>query len=172
MKKVIIMVLFAMLLISGCKKHSENKPDVTASPSPSISASAAPAVTGENSDTGSTAIKRMDSVTEQTIDETNKEKDFSGVWRATGTTSENASFESMEVEIHYNSYSVSMNFSDSTLNTTVTGTYKIKNGVLIFDDNFKDCTAYFYNGGNDTLVVDNGSSLVFCEKRELEEEME
>ena len=175
MRKFIITALALVFLLSavGCGKKAAAP---SLQPSSSAEATAAPtgnseANTGKSDGTG---IKRM---TEETapvsgeIDTDNDERDFTGLWRAVGTTSENASFEAMELEIHYSSYSVSMTFADSSLNTTIEGTYKIKNGVLDFDDNFKDCTAYFYDDDDDVLVLDNGTSLVYCMEQETEEDM-
>ena len=96
------------------------------------------------------------------VDKGTDERDFAGTWRATATTSESDTFEALTMEIHYDSYSVTMTFGEAYPSVTYDGTYKIKNGVLKFDKNFEDCTAYFYDDTNDTLVLDNGTSLVFC----------
>lgn len=118
-------------------------------------------------------IERIPSseASKEDINTASAEKDFSGVWRAALTTSESAALEWMEIVIGGDSYKVSMELKNVGMTTQIEGTYQIKDGVLVFDDNFEDCTAYFYDGDDETLVVDNGISLMLCKRRETEEEM-
>ncbi len=198
MKKILIVlaVAAAMAVCPACKKNTDKNASVTdtavstAKPQSTSAAGTAEQNTAsdEASQAAATEIPRANAenyADENTdgklnrlappeevpeIKEDTKERDFSGVWRATSTTSETSNFESMTVEIHYSGYSVSMTFSDQLSNIEYEGTYKIKDGVLIFDKNFQDCKAYFYDDEYDTLVLDNGTSLVYCTRVSEEEQ--
>ena len=190
MKKLLLPLLLAVAMtITACGGKGSDKSEPTASPkasptgSPAASASAVPAeATGGSSsgdnpnstiDTGSTNIERMspEQVANETIDDGKAENAFIGQWRAVGTTSENAAFTSLELTITEDGYTVVMSFSNYSGTTEYAGEYELTDGVLVFDENFIDCSAYFYEGDADTLVIDNGTSLVFCTHLEQEREM-
>ena len=155
-KKILVLALIsAMILsVSGCK---EKKEEIVPSSTPIAE------VKGEQKlDTE----ENVQPTEEPQIVTENVEKDFSGLWVMTHTSSKNANFESLMVDIDYEGYNVRMTFLKSEMNTSYEGEYKIKDGVLIFDKNFEDCTAYFYEGSDDTLVLDNGISQVFCKRVE------
>ena len=188
MRKLLLPLLLAVVMVmAGCGKKSKD----TAAETPSASAveSASPAVgtpkpsgtsdaTGADGatgkvDTGSTNIERMspEDVADKVIADDKKENVFVGQWRAVGTTSENASFSALTLDITKDGYTVTMSFDNYDGTTTYEGKYTVKDGVLTFDENFLDCTAYFYKGDAYTLVLDNGTSLVLCQHLEQEKEM-
>lgn len=176
MKKILAIIFAAAMLFSisgcGCKKHDTDtgttKKNVSTSApksTPLTPATELPKADGDTyaeskTDGNIARLAPADEVPE--VDKETDERDFAGTWRATATTSESDSFEALTIEIHYDSYNVYMTFGNAYPSVTYDGKYKIKNGVLKFDKNFEDCTAYFYDDTNDTLVLDNGTSLVFC----------
>lgn len=175
MKKILLLLLICIMTASlgACKKSADTAPSAapqktanTASPKPTL----APESTGQIS----SLIEKAPVPAEDEIPDTQTtsvEKNFSGDWTAYSSTSTNSSLESIVLNITYEGYTVRMSFDGSFQDTEYSGTYKIKDGVLKFDDNFKDCTAYFYEGDNETLVLDNGISLVYCKRAETEETM-
>lgn len=156
LKKVLAITLFSVMLISitGC---NDKKNEVKPADESRVTEDAKKSEVNEN-------VEDAVPTEEPPIVSDNVEKDFSGVWRMVSTSSENKNFETMILDISYTGYSVSMTFLKEEINASYEGKYKIKDGVLVFDDNFADCTAYFYEGSDDTLVVDNGISQVFCKK--------
>ncbi len=185
MKRIVAIIAAAAMFcsISGCgckkqavtediKKEKQSQNTVSPSQTPAPAYTELPKADGDEyaKDSGGGGLTRLSPADEvPDIDEKKDERNFSGMWRATATTSESQSFEAMTVEIHYDSYSVFMTFGGTYPSVTYEGKYKIKDGVLIFDKNFEDCTAYFYDDQNDTLVLDNGTSLVFCTRIDEEE---
>ena len=176
MKRLLLPLLMAVVIaMAGCGKKDDDK----AAPTPSVTA--LPTVTPSPSDgapeptmdTGSANIERMssDEFADKEIADGRTENAFIGPWRAVGTTSENAAFSAMTLEITKDGYTVNMSFDDYEGAVVYEGEYDLKNGVLTFDENFLDCSAYFYKGDIHTLVIDNGTSLVFCEHLEQESEM-
>ena len=129
--------------------------------------------TGSEVDADSTNIEHIsaDEVTEGTIDSGRTENAFIGHWYAVSTTTENTAFSALQLTITDDGYVVDMSFDNYSGTTSYEGKYDLKDGVLTFDKNFLDCTAYFYKGDIHTLVLDSGTSLVFCEHLEQEREM-
>ena len=177
MKRLLpLLLLAAVITIAGCgKKGGDLTPTPTATATASESASPLPSddTPKPSIDTGGTTIERMsaDEFAEEVINDSRTENAFIGEWYATGTTSDNASFATLEITITRDDYTVTMTFDNYDGSATYNGGYTLKNGVLTFDENFADCTAYFYKSDHHTLVLDNGSSLVFCEHLEQESEM-
>lgn len=187
MKKLLLpLLLTAVMVIAGCGKTGTG--DKSAAPLPSSTASTtaassdAPQSTGTSGatgasgagiDTGGTNIERMspEEVAGKEVANGRTENAFTGQWYAAGTTSDNAAFSALDLKITKDSYTVVMSFDDYEGSVECSGKYTIKNGVLTFDENFSDCTAYFYKGDMYTLVLDNGTSLVFCKHLEQESEM-
>lgn len=183
MKKISAAVLAALILLSAvsltsCGKKAEkaDDADVTpaaadATPTAAASESAAPTLAPEDTGQLSSTIEKVTAPPEdEARNEDSVEKDFSGIWKANASTTQNSTLDSLELEITYTDYSVTMSFSSGSVPTVeYAGTYKIKDGTLIFDKNFDGCTAYFSADDKDTLILDNGNSLIYCE-REAEDE--
>lgn len=167
-KKLLTITLFTVMLlsVSGCKDNKDNKVttvDVTKEPVAEERADKTP----ESEDIKNTEVIRVTPAPEEGKIESKKtEENFLGIWRMVSTSSENSNFESMLVDIGYDGYSVSMTFLKSEMNTSYEGKYEIQDGVLVFDKSFEGCRAYFNEGDDETLVVDNGVSQVFCKKVE------
>ena len=194
MKKILLPLLLTVVIVtSACGKTSGPKDEMpsqsapAASPVASADVTASPAATAEaeddasgteedntvDIDTGGTNLERMspEDVAEKVIADGRTKNAFVGQWRAVGTTSENAAFAALELTITKDDYLVTMSFDNYDGTTSYKGQYEIKDGILEFDESFIDCTAYFYKGDIKTLVIDNGTSLVFCEHLEQESEM-
>ena len=189
MKKLLLpLLLAAVMMTASCGKTGAGDDGAavetagtSASPSVSVTADASAApqsdvtsgTDGTGADAGGTNLERMspDEVADEVVDDGRKEKAFIGQWRAVGTTSENAAFSALELTITEDDYTVTMAFDNYAGTTSYTGEYELKDGVLTFDESFLDCSAYFYKGDIKTLVIDNGTSLVFCEHLEQEKEM-
>ncbi|MCD8390284.1 MAG: hypothetical protein LUD03_00380 [Firmicutes bacterium] len=176
MKKIfsLLLICAALVTASSCVKNAEDAVS-TAEPSESASASTpkptlAPEATGEVS----SLIEKIPASEAENApekEETSVEKNFSGDWIAYASTTQNSSLETVEITISYTGYTVKMSFSSGDVPTVeYSGTYKIKKGILTFDENFSGCTAYFYEGDKETLVLDNGTSLIYCKVADNEEE--
>ncbi len=184
MKKIILAAALSVLaLTSACGKEDNSAGTDAEEAVETVSVSAAPVSTaagdaggsdtsGENK-SDSTNMERIDgsAVSGETVNEASESKTFIGGWRSVSTTSDNASFTFLELDVTDDGYVVTLTFDDGSI-TSYKGKYEVNDGVLKFDDSFIGCTAYFYNDDPSTLVVDNGSSLVLCEHLETEEEME
>lgn len=173
MKRFLAIILAAALTLAayGCgKKDDKAAADKTPKPTkaaqtvkPDESAAPDTDTAADVREQGDGTMKRLEAPDEEPeVIKDKDERNFTGTWRAYSTTSENAAFESLNAEIHYDSYKVTISFKDDTPDAEFEGTYKIKNGVLIFDKNFQDCTAFFTD--DKTLVLDNGTSYVYCER--------
>ena len=187
MKKLLLPLLLAAVMATASCGHKDDNTAPTSSPeaspvsSAAVSASPEATVSADSNtgtdtgadDTGGTNMERMnpDDVADEVVDDDSSERAFIDQWRAVGTTSENAAFSSLGLTITKDNYTVTMTFDNYAGTTSYTGTYELKDGVLYFDESFIDCTAYFYEGDSKTLVIDNGTSLVFCEHLEQEREM-
>ena len=183
MKKILLPLMMAAVIMTASCGKNKTSDDVAPSPSPTPAATAAatsspeadtPAPSADtDTDTGGTNINRMsaEEVADEVINEGRTKNAFIDQWRAVGTTSDNAAFTSLELTITESGYTVIMTFDNYDGAVTYEGEYTLKNGILTFDENFLDCTAYFYKSDYKTLVIDNSTSLVFCEHLEQEREM-
>ena len=193
MKKLLLPLLLAAVMVTAsCGKGNDGDKPMSSpeeSPAASVSVSASPAATevadGDTAgtgtdnesqttaDAGGTNLERMspEDVADEEIDDGRTKNAFIGQWRAVGTTSENAAFTALELTITKDDYLVTMSFDNYAGTTSYKGQYELKNGILEFDESFIDCIAYFYESDIKTLVIDNGTSLVFCEHLEQESEM-
>ena len=182
MKKLLPPLILAVIMaISGCgKKNGDTEP----TPPPTAVPSAAPQATAPEStgspetsvpeiDTGGTNIERVSpsEFEDKVVADGRTENAFIGQWYAVGTTSGNAAFSALTLDITKDGYTVNMAFDNYDGTSEHSGEYTLKDGVLTFDENFLDCSAYFYKGDMYTLVLDNGTSLVLCKHLEQESEM-
>ena len=161
MKKILLPLLMsAVMLLAACGSASERPREETA---PSAPAAGAP---------GKSDGTQMEHVAEEagTVDGERTEKAFIGQWHSVRTTSDNSAFTYLELDVTEDKYTVALSFDNGEI-TSYTGKYEVNDGVLSFDESFIGCKAYFFEEDFSTLVVDNGSSLVFCEHTETEEEL-
>lgn len=182
MKKLLPPLILAVVMaIAGCGKKNSN---TETTPLPTAVPSATPQATAEGAtgspetpvpeiDTGGTNIERMSpsEFEDKVVADGRSENAFIGQWRAVGTTSGNAAFSALTLTITKDGYTVNMSLDNYEGTSQYSGKYTLKDGILTFDENFLDCSAYFYKGDMYTLVLDNGTSLVFCEHLEQEREM-
>ncbi len=168
-------VLAAVMLASSCGRSDAEPGTSPSAQSPAASQSAAPQSTAPTPAPtlhDGTKIEHLNGgdFEGEAVDDSRKEKSFIGQWRSVKTTSENAAFTYLELNVTEDGYIVTLNFDDGET-SSFAGKYEVEDGVLSFDESFIDCTAYFFEDDADSLVIDNGTSLVFCEHLETEEEM-